>query len=135
MSRPPDHRQPEASASAKRPDHRLGIWGEEQARRHLERLGWKILAQRWRVRGGEVDLVARDIDGVVVFVEVKTRGRGALDDGSAALTVAKRRRLTLAARLWLAGRAGPMPACRFDVVLVRPGAALRHWRGAFDASG
>ena len=87
------------------------------------------------MRGGEIDLVARDTEGVLVFVEVKTRGAGATDDGSGALTPAQRRRLTTAARLWLARRPGPLPACRFDVVLVRPGAALRHWRGAFDASG
>ena len=87
------------------------------------------------MRGGEVDLVCVDGDDVLVFVEVKTRRPGALDDGSAALTAAKRRRLTRAAGLWLAGRPGPTPACRFDVVLVQPGTAPRHWRGAFDASG
>ena len=82
-----------------------------------------------------MDLVCVDENHVVVFVEVKTRRAGGLDDGSAALTAAKRQRLTRAAGLWLAGRSGPSPACRFDVVLVQPGAALRHWRGAFDASG
>ncbi|MGH2722043.1 MAG: YraN family protein, partial [Actinomycetota bacterium] len=46
--------------------------GEGAAARHLERRGLRILARNWRIRMGELDLVARD-GGVLVFVEVKTR--------------------------------------------------------------
>ena len=50
--------------------------GERAAERTLRRAGMTILDRRFRVRLGEIDLVAR-LGGLVVFVEVKTRrGRG-----------------------------------------------------------
>ncbi|MCE9543121.1 MAG: YraN family protein, partial [Verrucomicrobia bacterium] len=51
----------------------LGRWGEDEASRHLKRLGWKILRRNFRAPGGgEVDLVCRDHE-TLVFAEVKTR--------------------------------------------------------------
>jgi putative endonuclease len=50
----------------------LGRTGEELAARHLERLGYEILARNHRTRFGELDLVACG-GGALVFVEVKTR--------------------------------------------------------------
>lgn len=49
----------------------LGELGEELAARALRRLGWRILARRWRGPGGEVDLVARE-GAQLVLVEVKS---------------------------------------------------------------
>ena len=58
--------------------HALGVLGEELAARHLERLGYDVLARRLRTRFGELDLVAWAGDGrVLVFVEVKARRSGA----------------------------------------------------------
>lgn len=54
----------------------LGDAGERLAERRLGDLGWRIIDRKWRVRSGEIDLVALD-DDVLVFVEVKTR-RGAV---------------------------------------------------------
>lgn len=60
-------------------DHNdIGRWGEEQVAAWLAARGWRVEAMRWRdvamggVRG-DVDLVARSEDGVLHFVEVKTR--------------------------------------------------------------
>jgi putative endonuclease len=108
--------------------------GEEAAALYLESRGWRILARRFRVRGGEVDLVAEK-DGTVAFVEVKTRSPGALDDGRGAVTPAKRRRLALAAGAYLARSGLGDHPCRFDVISVslaggRP--EFRHLAGAFD---
>src|SRR3989442_12829220 len=50
----------------------LGKIGEDLACRELERRGYAIVARRYRRRGGELDIVARD-GPTVVFVEVKTR--------------------------------------------------------------
>lgn len=53
----------------------LGRRGEDIAARHLERLGYDVLARNHRTRFGELDIVAGD--GVrIVFVEVKTRRAG-----------------------------------------------------------
>ena len=54
------------------PRKTLGQRGEKEAARHLQRLGYKILARGRRLASGELDLVA--LDGrTIVFVEVKTR--------------------------------------------------------------
>ena len=53
-------------------NNRLGQWGEQQARRHLEVKGYAIVATNFRCRAGEIDIVARQGDELV-FVEVKTR--------------------------------------------------------------
>jgi putative endonuclease len=55
-------------------DHRktLGSRGEEAVLKYYRRQRYKILDQNWRVRRGEVDLIAAKKD-VLVFVEVKTR--------------------------------------------------------------
>lgn len=49
-----------------------GGLGEELACQYLKKLGYKILERNFRIRGGEIDIVAKDKD-YLVFVEVKTR--------------------------------------------------------------
>jgi putative endonuclease len=58
------------------PRHALGARAEQLAAEWLASQGWTILAQRWRCPAGELDLVARDPDGVLVAVEVKARRSG-----------------------------------------------------------
>ena len=61
-----------------------GQWGEKQASLFLQRQGYKIIKRNYQVDlewvKGEIDIIAKDPDGVLSFVEVKTRGSG---DGSA----------------------------------------------------
>ncbi len=49
-----------------------GDHGEDLACKYLQKLGYKILERNYRIRGGEIDIVARD-KGTLAFVEVKTR--------------------------------------------------------------
>ena len=56
----------------------LGDRGEAAAAQYLRKRGCQLLASQWRCRYGELDLVARDRDGTVCFVEVKTRSAGAI---------------------------------------------------------
>ncbi len=114
-----------------------GRRGEEAAARYLEARGWAIVARRFRVRGGEIDLVA-ERQGLLAFVEVKARSEGALDDGRGAVDRAKRRRLARAAGLFLARRGWGDRPCRFDVIQVELGGsheAIHHIPGAFDTEG
>lgn len=95
----------------------LGQWGERLAAEHLVSLGMEVLARNWRCDLGELDLVARDVDGTVVFVEVKTRSGTGFGVPAEAVGAVKARRLrTLACRWLLEHR--PPGACelRFDVV-------------------
>ncbi len=52
---------------------RIGRWGETVASYFLEQRGYRVLARNVRTGRGEIDLVARQVGGGVVFVEVKTR--------------------------------------------------------------
>jgi len=51
---------------------KTGREGEERARRHLIGLEYKILATNYREGFDEIDIIARDPDGTLVFCEVKT---------------------------------------------------------------
>ena len=84
-----------------------------------------------RARGGEVDLVLRERDGTIVFVEVRARRNGEHGGAAESIGSAKQRRIVLAASHYLRRFATP-PACRFDVVAI-DGERLEWLRGAFDA--
>jgi putative endonuclease len=114
----------------------LGRYGEELAAQHLVGSGMSVLARNWRCRQGELDLVARDRDGTVVFVEVKTRAGTGFGQPAEAVGRVKARRLRVLACAWLLANPQPGgPELRFDVVSVvrRPGEQpkLTHLRGAF----
>ncbi|WP_422505183.1 YraN family protein [Stenotrophomonas sp. GZD-301] len=89
---------------------------EAAALAHLRRAGLQPLAANARYRGGELDLVMRDGD-TTVFVEVRYRASAAFGGGAVSVDLRKRRKLVLAAQLFLL--AHPALAnlpCRFDVV-------------------
>lgn len=116
----------------------LGDEAEERALRHLQREGLALLHRHYRVargpsaRGGEIDLVMRDRDGTLVFVEVRARRDGRFGGAAATVSAAKRQRLVFAARHYLM-RLPRMPPCRFDVVAV-DGEDIAWIRAAFDAA-
>lgn len=78
----------------------LGPWGEEKAAAFLQQNGYRILARNYRVRTGELDLVAEN-DSFVAFVEVKTRKNDRFDAARASVTRTKQRKLIAAAEAWL----------------------------------
>ncbi|MEJ2667888.1 MAG: YraN family protein [Deinococcales bacterium] len=93
-------------------------WAEALARRHLERLGWVVLETNYAVRGGEIDLIARD-GATIVFVEVRQRRSVAFGHPAETVDARKLARLMRAARRFLSERLGdPDAPARFDAVLV-----------------
>jgi putative endonuclease len=96
---------------------RFGKIGEELAVRELRRRGYAIVAQRYRRRGGELDIVARD-GATLVFVEVKARSSGDFGGGAEAVTRAKRRRMAGLALDYVARHRQSECPCRFDVVTI-----------------
>ena len=111
-----------------------GDAGEDQALRHLVRAGLQLVQRHYRTPGrggGEIDLIMREPDGTLVFVEVRSRAPGRF--GGAAVTVGplKQRRILLAARHYLM-RWRQWPACRFDVVAI-DGDDITWHQAAFDA--
>ena len=122
------------------PHLRTGREGEDAAEALLSSLGYRTVVRNYRTRGGEIDLVCLDGE-TVVFVEVKTRGRGSLARPDQAVTPAKRGRIVKAAAAFLSERGWWERPCRFDVVtVVKDGEHLdvRHLPNAFsldEASG
>jgi putative endonuclease len=112
----------------------LGSRGEGAARRHLESIGYRIVAERYRSRLGEIDLVAED-GTTLVFVEVKTRRSAACGSPEESVTPAKQRRIARLAAAFLAARGLYDRDCRFDVVAVEEGSDgrldIRHHEDAF----
>jgi putative endonuclease len=117
----------------------LGSQGERLAARHLRKLGYRILARRYKTALGELDLVARDGD-CIVFVEVKTRRSTAAGEPSAAVDRAKQARLTRLALAFLKKYGMLEQPARFDVVSIVWGdspsqPALTHYKNAFEPPG
>jgi putative endonuclease len=114
-----------------------GRLAEARALQYLQGQGLQLLARNFRVargpsaRGGEIDLILREPDGTLVFVEVRARASTSHGGAGASISAAKRARIVLAARHYLA-RCRVWPPCRFDVVAV-DGDQLSWLRGAFDA--
>jgi len=83
------------------PGQRSGCWAEQRALRLLQGAGWCLLAQRWRCRWGEIDLLLHKPERLLL-VEVKGRRRRGPDGwGVAALRGGKRQRLASSLGLWL----------------------------------
>ncbi len=115
----------------------VGDKAEEQALRHLLRHGLALVQRNYRVaagphaRGGEIDLIMRERDGTLVFVEVRSRTGSSHGGAAASIGFAKRRRLVFAAQRFLQNQPSP-PPCRFDV-LVFDGDEVLWLKAAFDA--
>ncbi|MQM28440.1 YraN family protein [Glycomyces sp. NEAU-7082] len=113
--------------------HQLGRLGERLAAAHLQRHRMQILARNWRHRTGELDLVARAADTVVVC-EVKTRRSERFGGPLGAVDGEKRRRVERLARAWLREHCRPDQPWRLDrVALTVTGTthlSLEHREGA-----
>lgn len=125
-----------------------GDRAEQVALAHLQQRGLHLVRRNFKTPGrggGEVDLIMREPDGTLVFVEVRQRASARQGGAAGSVTATKQRRIVLAARHFL-HQFGSEPPCRFDVVLIQgslsavgqPGPAAAptiEWlRAAFDTS-
>ena len=114
-----------------------GEAGEARALAHLLAQGLTLVQRNYRVargphaRGGEVDLIMRERDGTLIFIEVRARTSTSFGGAAASVSATKQRRLVLAAQYFLS-RLPTLPPCRFDVIAI-DGDRIEWLRGAFDA--
>ena len=97
---------------------RLGRWGEKQAEKSLKAKGLKLLTRNFRCNTGEIDLIMADVDGTIVFVEVKTRADEDFAPAESAVNHTKKKRLFNAAKYFLATHNIADRDFRFDIVTV-----------------
>ena len=113
-----------------------GDAAEARALAHLQRRGLTLVERNYRVargagaRGGEIDLILRDPDGTLVFVEVRARHSTTRGGAAASVGAAKQRSLVFAAQHYLL-QFPTVPPCRFDVVAI-DGDRLEWLQAAFD---
>ena len=110
----------------------LGAHGEAIAARHLVERGMVVLDRNWRCPAGEIDLVLRDGD-VLVVCEVKTRSSDACGSPHEAITPAKLDRLKRLGLLWAEAHDVRPAETRIDLVAVhrprRGPSTVDHVRG------
>jgi putative endonuclease len=112
---------------------RRGRTAEDRALAAARERGLACLARNFTSRGGELDLVLREGEELVI-AEVRYRDRDDFGNAAASVNFAKRRRIIAATRYFLATH--PEHAerpLRFDVVGVGPGERLEWIEAAFDA--
>ena len=76
-----------------------GELGEKIAAEYLKRHGYKIIEKNFRIRGGEIDIIALDSD-TLVFIEVKTRRSNEFGTPLEAITPWKLRTLIKSAQFY-----------------------------------
>jgi putative endonuclease len=116
-------------SGARKRAYRRGQIAELLCLWHLRLRGYRILARRFRVPSGEIDLIARR-GHVLVAIEVKARA--SLAAAGEAISAQNRRRVARALEHYIALHphlAGLTP--RFDVMLVLPGRLPRHLQDAW----
>jgi len=112
----------------------IGRLGEDAACAFLEKNSFEIVERNWRVRAGEIDIIARRA-GLTVIAEVKARTNTTFGEPEEAVTRGKAHRLRMLASEYLSG----IPEhgeIRFDVIAVmldRSGAVtdIKHIPDAF----
>lgn len=106
------------------PKRRLAEAGEIYTRSYLRSLGWTITEQNWRAgRHAEIDIIAKDKAGTLVFVEVKARRTNGFESGFTnigfeSINLRKQRKIMTCAYQYLAKHKLVEQKYRFDAVVL-----------------
>jgi putative endonuclease len=96
----------------------LGANGEELAARYLMSQGYRILERNYRIRLGEIDIIAEQGKDLV-FIEVKTRSDTLFGSPLDSVTIPKQRQLSKVALEYMSRQGCHNRPARFDVVGVQ----------------
>lgn len=105
---------------------------EEIACSYLEKHGYTIIEKNYFAHGGEIDVIAMD-GNVMVFVEVKYRKSIRCGSPVEAVTIAKQKRISVAAEYYYTYHGADRGLqCRFDVIGIMGDGTIQHIINAFD---
>ena len=107
-----------------------GAQAEQRAAQYLRQHGLKPVAQNFRGRFGEIDLIMRD-GATLVFIEVRLRRNANFGGAAASIDARKQQRIIRTAQQFLASLAH-IPPCRFDAVLIDDH-GIQWLKNAFEA--
>ena len=112
-----------------------GHRGEDLAVDFLFAKGYRIVTRNWRIKAGEIDVIAQDGD-TLVFCEVKSRTSNRWGTGAEAVDGRKQRKIVQVATLYLQRYHLSNQLCRFDVIEIlqpaRHEPQIQHFINAFN---
>lgn len=114
----------------------IGALGERLAKEYLVKQGFAILETNWRKGKHEVDIIAYK-EGLIVFVEVKTRSSQGHGDPEDFVTIDKQRAYIRLANNYVLEKERDEEV-RFDIIAIevsQTGYQLDHIEDAFSAVG
>ena len=126
--------KPNGQAQMQSTTKQKGDAAEDRALHYLQANGLQLVQRNYRTPGrggGEIDLIMREPDGTLVFVEVRKRENAQHGGALASVSYVKQRRIVFAAQYYLL-KLRQLPPCRFDVVAVQ-GSDLQWLKAAFEA--
>jgi len=100
---------------------RLGRWGEALAGQYLAGLGYTIVDQNVRSKYGEIDIIACQPDGTLVFVEVKTRRSTLFGPPEVSVNAVKKSHLRASIQSYLVDHPEFTGGYRLDVIAIQAG--------------
>lgn len=95
----------------------LGNWGEQIAKEFLLAEGYKLIAENWRNRSGEIDLIMQD-GNIVIFIEVRTKESISFGIGVESITAQKRIKIREMAANFLQYKSWWDKPLRFDLITI-----------------
>jgi len=98
----------------------IGALGEKIAAEYLTGLGYMIRERNFRLREGEIDIIAEK-DDFLVFIEVRTRTSTSYGTPEESVTAQKKERLIALAEAYREDRADLPSSWRIDVVAIELG--------------
>lgn len=111
-----------------------GAGGEFIARTYLKQLGYKILDLNFRLKIGEVDIIALDLE-TIVFVEVKSATKPGFGNPLGWVPFWKQQRIIRVSQIYLSRKNLYNSPARFDVIAIDPTMRVYHVKNAFSAPG
>jgi putative endonuclease len=105
------------SSSSKYGAKGLGREGEILAESYLQSQGYQVIERNFRIRTGEVDLIAWE-GRTICFIEVKTRRSLEKGSGLEAISEQKKHRISQAAQFFLQEKGWDHKPARFDVLAI-----------------
>lgn len=95
----------------------IGDYGETLCKDYLTSIGYKILDEKFKIKTGEIDLIAID-KNILCFIEVKSRFNNKFGRPMEAVTIAKQHKIYKTAQYYLLKHPNLDMNCRFDVIEV-----------------
>ena len=107
-----------------------GTSGEDRAVDYLLSNGYSIITRNYQSRKGEIDCIAEDPDGTLVFCEVKMGRSTSSGHPFYWINRSKQRKIIAMAKLYLAEHNISSKPCRFDAIAIVKG-KIEHLKNAF----